>query len=1239
MKAHPAQDSKPKLGGLSPRAVAWLVLAGGILIAFLTASVTSNFQARETQTRFDTQADIAFVQLGKRLDDFRNLILGLQGLFIGSGHVDREEFHRYAENLNLKQRLPGLQALSYQRYVRHAEKAVYVERVRHDRSLDPNGYPAFAIRPEGERPEYVVIDYIEPMAPNRSAFGFDAGTQPGNADAIRLARDTGHFQVSEPMQIVQNPGGTPRIVMRAPVYRPQAPTATVAQRREALDGFVVLTVDAHESLGEFFGKLGSAGVRIVIEDSGLAQPNGVTRRIAVFDSGAPAESAPLLTRKNTCEFGGRNWEILYSAYPAWIEAQPGGNTDLLIFLGGSLVSLLLALLYLAQARSRERATRLAERMTHDLRLNQQRLQVVADLSMDWYWEQDAQHRFVSIIGQAHEAAGLDAARVLGKARWELAPDALSAAEWEAHRRHLDAHEPFDLEYVFAAGDGRRRWLKACGAPRFDESGDFLGYHGTGRDITDQVEAQERLREQARLLQTVFEHMNQGISVVDKDLRLAGHNRRFLELLDFPDSLVREGTTFEDFIRYNAERGEYGPGDVETLVRARTELARRFEPHRFRRTRPDGKVLEIVGAPLPEGGFVTTYTDVTEQESFARKLQSEHDFSQHLIESIPGVFYLISPQGRFLLWNHNFEKVTGYTTEEMAAASPLDFFEGEDRQRVADRIAEVFTKGTASVEAQFVVKDGGRFPYYFTGERLILADGSPGLVGVGLDISEQKQAEDALARQTNILKATLEAMDQGISVVDENLTMSALNRRFCELLDIPDGLARQGATFADFARFNAERGEYGPCDVEAKVAEMVERARHPQAHLFRRTRPNGRIIEVRGNPMQGGGFVTTYTDVTEQEHAQQALRLSEQRYRNLIDLSPDAIFVHRKRLILIANPAAATLWGVGRIEEAIGHDLLDFIHSDSRELVKERIARIESDPALFRLPWIEQEYLRPDGTVIPVEGSATVIQLEDGPAVLSVIRDISSRKAAENAVRELNVTLERRVRERTAELEASNQELESFSYSVSHDLRAPLRALNGFSHLLKEEYAHRIDANGLNYLERIRAASKRMGELIDNLLDLARVSRQDLKRVHVDLSALAGEIREALKEQAPERKVAWHIDPGLAVRADPVLAKALLENLLRNAWKFTAECEEARIEFSATAHDGETVYCVRDNGAGFEMAYADKLFKPFQRLHDAKRFEGTGIGLAIVHRVLRRHGGRIWAEGVPGRGAAFFFTLP
>jgi DNA-binding response OmpR family regulator len=226
-----------------------------------------------------------------------------------------------------------------------------------------------------------------------------------------------------------------------------------------------------------------------------------------------------------------------------------------------------------------------------------------------------------------------------------------------------------------------------------------------------------------------------------------------------------------------------------------------------------------------------------------------------------------------------------------------------------------------------------------------------------------------------------------------------------------------------------------------------------------------------------------------------------------------------------------------------------------------------------------------------------------------------------------------------ELECKNQELEAFSYSVSHDLRAPLRAIDGFSHALLESHGDKLDAEGRDHLSRVRTAVKRMGELIDDLLDLSRVSRLDLDRNHMNLSELTRRVAEELAKKEPERNVDWQIEDGLVAHADSRLIQIALENLLGNAWKFTAKGASATIEVRAERHDGDLVYVVRDNGAGFDMTYAEKLFLPFQRLHDMADFPGTGIGLAIVRRIVDRHGGRVWAKGAIGRGATIFFTIP
>jgi signal transduction histidine kinase len=256
----------------------------------------------------------------------------------------------------------------------------------------------------------------------------------------------------------------------------------------------------------------------------------------------------------------------------------------------------------------------------------------------------------------------------------------------------------------------------------------------------------------------------------------------------------------------------------------------------------------------------------------------------------------------------------------------------------------------------------------------------------------------------------------------------------------------------------------------------------------------------------------------------------------------------------------------------------------------------------------------------------------------LVREIDKRKQAEEAINKLNAELEQRVRYRTAQLEASTRELESISYSVSHDLRAPLRSIDGFAHALLDEYGDKLNDTGKDYLERVRKATQKMGFLIDGMLNLLKVIMYELKREPTDLSSLVRDIVETFRKNNPERIVDVAVQEGVVAQCDPYLTRIVLVNLLDNAWKFTNNAAHPRIEFGTTVKDGETACFIRDNGSGFAMAYVGRLFGAFQRLHTTDEFPGTGIGLAAVQRIIHRHGGRVWAEGEVGEGATFYFQF-
>lgn len=392
------------------------------------------------------------------------------------------------------------------------------------------------------------------------------------------------------------------------------------------------------------------------------------------------------------------------------------------------------------------------------------------------------------------------------------------------------------------------------------------------------------------------------------------------------------------------------------------------------------------------------------------------------------------------------------------------------------------------------------------------------------------------------------------------------------------------------------------------------------------------------------------EIAERRAADQEFIDSKRRLADIINFLPDAtLVINQEGRVIAWNQAMEEMTGI-RAAEMLGKGDYEYarpFYGEKRPILIDLVLRPDkTEETLYYLFERHNDTITAE-VFIPTFKGGTHLRARARPlydahgnvvGAIESIRDITTRKEAEEEVRKLTSELEERVKERTAQLETANRELEAFAYSVSHDLRAPLRAMSGFSHLLLEYYGENLDDQGRHYLERMDQVSKRMGKLIDDLLSLSRLTRVEMRRERVDLSAMAQGIAAELEEREPGRDVEFVISERLIAQGDPQLLRVVLENLLGNAWKFTAKHPRARIEFGRLSHRGKPVYFVRDDGVGFDMSYVEKIFQAFQRLYPSNEFEGSGVGLATVERIITRHGGEVWAEGEVGKGATFYFTL-
>jgi len=495
-----------------------------------------------------------------------------------------------------------------------------------------------------------------------------------------------------------------------------------------------------------------------------------------------------------------------------------------------------------------------------------------------------------------------------------------------------------------------------------------------------------------------------------------------------------------------------------------------------------------------------------------------------------------------------------------------------------------------------------------------------------------EATRALQRTAHIFGTLMEHLPVCVFAKDTESRVTAFSRRFIEVSGCDPEQVRDRSIFDFHPRELAER-------FRREDLLIMERGR---AEEFEDTyvTPNGRFmahgVKTPVRDGQGGiiGTLGLFWDIGERQRAENALRQNEGRYKALLDNASDAILVaNGEGCFVDANRRAEELFGYSR-DELLGMCTAD-LHPPENQRNRERAFRALDETGASRF---EHRMRRKDGTVFDVEASGTRIPWGDSHIYLGIFHDIGARKRAESELESYRDRLEQLVERRTRELSGANRELEAFAYSVSHDLRAPLRAINGFGEILREELGDACPDSISGLLNRIRLTTLHMDRLIDGLLKLTQVMRGELASEPVDLSGMLEAIAAGAEANEPQRKVTVAIQPGLHATGDPALLQALLENLFNNAWKFTARRADARIEFGRTTSMTGECYYLKDNGVGFDMRFADRLFHPFERLHERGEFEGTGIGLATVLRIVERHGGDIRAAGEPGRGATFYFTL-
>jgi PAS domain S-box-containing protein len=837
-------------------------------------------------------------------------------------------------------------------------------------------------------------------------------------------------------------------------------------------------------------------------------------------------------------------------------------------------------------------------------------------------------------------------------------------------------------------DGHAFWVEGSTFALKESDGQIYGYVSINRDITKRKQAEETLSQQRQTYQTLLNavsDLGNGVAVANDKARLVFVNEAFCEIV---------GYTSEELLDIPSTWALIPPEDLG-IIQTRFQQRVRGEPvpdySDLTLIRKDGLRVnvELAVKSLSDGGlkFIIIARDITER----KQAEEEITYQAYLLENVNDAVIGSDKNSNIRFWNQAAERMFGWKAEEVLGREGREILHSEfintDRETVLKILAE---QGRWKGESLLYHKDGTQVITEVSSITLRDVNGMiTGHVSVNRDITERKEAEEKIHKQNQRLKV-LREIDTAILAADsfESIVGAALHhvrelidcrRANLTLIDwetnesvifdvntvnetsIPTGRRFPLAQYQDIIQalwqdqllvMNDLRGLANPkpavqsllkdglqslCSLPLSsqgnligmfslYSEIPDFFDEEKINLGREV-ANQIAIAITHNHL-----LNTLRDLNvelEQRVSERTAALSQANslLQMMLDHMPDHIYFKDSQSRFIRNSRSqARALGLSDPADAIGKSDFDFFpHAQLSYEAEQEIIR-SGKPMVD----VEEQVVWPDGRETWVSTTKMPLLDQAGQIIgtFGISRDITERKQAEVALQKAKL-----------ELEATNKELEAFSYSVSHDLRAPLRSIDGFSQALLEDYADQLPVDGQNHLKRVRAATQRMAELIDDLLNLSKITRASMKLVSVDLSQFAQRSATELQRTEPGRRVNFKITPNLKARGDSSLLQAVLENLLNNAWKYSSKQEQAEIELGSKHENDETIFFIRDNGAGFDMAYANKLFGAFQRLHAATEFPGTGIGLATVQRIIHRHGGRIWAEGAVDQGATFFFTLP